>query len=595
MIGVSSLDLLAFPVRFTQPADRRRSSTPAGARCSPPSTARCPGGVQRARPSRSVGSPDDLASELLAAGRGVPARRRRRRCATRDGFDELDRRRDRRAAASPTRRPRRSCSWPTPGPCARSSSHPWELAAALPAQARRRDQLDDAGAGADGARGQSTNQQDARGASSRPMRRRHLRSVLRIEAPGVPAAVVARAVPERARPLRTSRVYLVARVGGDGRRLRRADAHRRRRPRHHHRRRPGVAPPRASAPGCCSSLARQAVDRGRARTSRSRCGCRNDAAQALYRRFGFAPAGRPQELLRRDQRGRARDVGPRHRRARRTPSGSTRIEAAHARARRSSRAWRDDRRPATDVILGIETSCDETAAAVVVDGTRRAVVGGVEPGRPARPLRRRRARDRQPGPRRAAHPGGRRGAGRGGRRRTPTSTPWPPPSGPGLVGSLLVGVSARPRRWRSCGTCRSSASTTSRPTSTPRFLEEPDLELPARRAARVGRPHDARRTWRTTAATGCSARPSTTPPARRSTRSPATSASATRAGRPSTASPIEGDPTPSRFPRAMLDEGYDFSLLRAEDRGDQPRPQAPRRAPPPTWPPRSRRRWSTCS
>ena len=64
-------------------------------------------------------------------------------------------------------------------------------------------------------------------------------------------------------------------------------------------------------------------------------------------------------------------------------------------------------------ILGIETSCDETAAAVVVDGETGAVVGRVEPGRPPRPLRRRRARDRQPGPRRAAHAGRRPGAGRG--------------------------------------------------------------------------------------------------------------------------------------------------------------------------------------
>ena len=42
MIGVPSLDLLAFPVRFTQPARSSRSSTPAGASCSTPSTGRCP-------------------------------------------------------------------------------------------------------------------------------------------------------------------------------------------------------------------------------------------------------------------------------------------------------------------------------------------------------------------------------------------------------------------------------------------------------------------------------------------------------------------------------------------------------------------------
>ena len=52
---------------------------------------------------------------------------------------------------------------------------------------------------------------------------------------------------------------------------------------------------------------------------------------------------------------------------------------------------------------------------------------------------------------------------------------------------------------------------------------------------------------------------------------------------------------PSRFPRPMLDDGPRLLLQRPEDGGRQLRPQAPRRRRPPTWPPRSRRPWSTCS
>ena len=91
------------------------------------------------------------------------------------------------------------------------------------------------------------------------------------------------------------------------------------------------------------------------------------------------------------------------------------------------------------------------------------------------------------------------------------------------------------------------------------LLEDPTLELPVV-VLLVSGGHTMLVRWRTTAATGCSARPSTTPRARRSTRSPATSASATPAVRPSTGSAMEGDPTAIGFPRAMLDDGYDFSF-----------------------------------
>lgn len=66
MIGVSSLDLLAFPVRFSQ----RLIVTAIDARRGEVYYAfyrQVPGGVQRIS-ERQVGSPDDLASELLATG-----------------------------------------------------------------------------------------------------------------------------------------------------------------------------------------------------------------------------------------------------------------------------------------------------------------------------------------------------------------------------------------------------------------------------------------------------------------------------------------------------------------------------------------------
>ena len=67
MIGVSSLDLLAFPVRFTTRLHRRRDRRPARRgvlRVLPPGARRRAAAVART----SVGTPDDLASELLATG-----------------------------------------------------------------------------------------------------------------------------------------------------------------------------------------------------------------------------------------------------------------------------------------------------------------------------------------------------------------------------------------------------------------------------------------------------------------------------------------------------------------------------------------------
>ena len=189
---------------------------------------------------------------------------------------------------------------------------------------------------------------------------------------------------------------------------------------------------------------------------------------------------------------------------------------------------------AATLVLGIETSCDETAAAIVDGRPRRAVVGGVEPGRPARRVRRRGAGDRQPGPPRAAQPGGGGGASSRRASRRAASTPSACTVGPGLVGALLVGVAGAKALALAWGVPFVGVNHLEAHLYAA-FLEEPDLELPVRRAAGVGRPHDARRDGRPRRATACSARPSTTPPARPSTRWPASSASATPAGRPSTA------------------------------------------------------------
>ncbi len=66
--------------------------------------------------------------------------------------------------------------------------------------------------------------------------------------------------------------------------------------------------------------------------------------------------------------------------------------------------------------------------------------------------------------------------------------------------------------------------------------------------------------WTAPAVTRSSARPSTTRPARPTTRWPATSASATRAVRRWTGPRQSGDPDAFAFPRALLAEGYDFSF-----------------------------------
>ena len=165
---------------------------------------------------------------------------------------------------------------------------------------------------------------------------------------------------------RGSRVYLVARVGstvvGYGRR----DARRRRRPHHHARRRPGVAP----APARHAAAPR--AGRRRHRPGRHEPDPRGPGEQR--RGPGALPRVRlrarrdPQGLLRRDEGGRHRHVGQRRRQPRRTPSAS-RACPRPSPAPPSTKRSTDERPRPGRRILGIETSCDETAAAIVEAGT----------------------------------------------------------------------------------------------------------------------------------------------------------------------------------------------------------------------------------
>ena len=143
------------------------------------------------------------------------------------------------------------------------------------------------------------------------------------------------------------------------------------------------------------ALAREAIARGAtALTLEVRLSHRG--AQELYQRFGFTAVGVRKGYYADTGEDALDHVGVRGR--------PTRVRRA-ARAARARRAGHDRVRTTEELvtvrILGIETSCDETAAAVVDDGriVRSSVV--VEPGRSARALRRRRARDREPRARRA--------------------------------------------------------------------------------------------------------------------------------------------------------------------------------------------------
>ena len=176
------------------------------------------------------------------------------------------------------------------------------------------------------------------------------------------------------------------------------------------------------------------------------------------------PRRGPQELLRRDGRGRHRHVGPRHRRP-----PSTRRRLAHDRGPPGGGPG-DRPRPGG---AGASSASRPRATRPPRPSSRPTatdpVVGGLQPDRPPRRLRRGGPRDRRPGPSGASAGRPRHGALR---RRAPAG---------GAPGSRGRGrhlrsradrlparrASARPRRWPSPGTCPSWPSTIWRATSSP--------------------------------------------------------------------------------------------------------------------------------
>ena len=235
-----------------------------------------------------------------------------------------------------------------------------------------------------------------------------------------------------------------------------------------------------------------------------------------------------------------------------------RLRTRHRAARPSRRAcerWSATRAactPRVALVLGIETSCDETAAAVVDDARRvlsnvvasqiaiHAPYGGVVPELASRhhleaigPVLEQALRE----------------AGVGFAQLDAVAVTH----GPGLVGSLLVGVQAAkaialvhrkplvPRAPRGGP----------RPGGLPRSRRDPAARG---RAGRLGRAHEPLRACPSRACTGCSAGRATTRPARRSTRS----RSCSGLGYP-------GGPAIERLAEGADDQAVDFTIARLKD------------------------------
>ena len=225
--------------------------------------------------------------------------------------------------------------------------------------------------------------------------------------------------------------------------------------------------------------------------------------------------------------------------------------------RRVDHVARPGARAGERLILGLETSCDETAAALVDrrrrdPRQRRLLAGGA-----AREIRRRRPGGRLAAAPRARHAGYARGAPGGRRRARPRRADRRHP-GPGLIGALLVGLSAA----KALAWALRLPLDPGRPPARPRRLALPQAR-PGRAAvplpARQRRPHAPARRPGPAAASGSSARRSTTRPARRSTRARACSGSAIPAARRSTGSRARATPRRTTFPVARV-PGLDFSF-----------------------------------
>ena len=390
---------------------------------------------------------------------------------------------------------------------------------------------------------------------------------------------------------------------------------------HHHLRGPSRrGAGSASASGCCSRCSTSPIDARRARGD-ARGPAVEPAGPPAVREVRV-PAGRPPAaLLQRQRRGRPDHDHRAAARRRRCASGS-RGCAPRSTPRpprpvpTGARRGRPARGPRVSgpLVLAIESSCDETGIALIEDGRRivsnvvasqvalHAPSGGIVPEVAAR------AHLRWIVPvldeAWAAMPGA----------TGTTSTRSPSPT---ARGSRARCSSASTSRRRSPGstTSRSSGSTTSRATSTPRWLRDPGEDetsagagLPARRARRLRRPHVPRRDARPPDLPAAGHDASTTPRARRSTRSGGCSGWGTRAGRRSSGRPRAATRHDRVFPRAWLGDSYDLSFsglktaarrIVTEARADAgPAADDPRRRCPttssPSSPGGSRTRSSTC-
>ena len=208
------------------------------------------------------------------------------------------------------------------------------------------------------------------------------------------------------------------------------------------------------------------------------------------------------------------------------------------------------------------------------DGRRRLHRRAVHPverhrlaDRPARPLRRRRAGGRRPRPSAAPAAGHRRGAPASRRAARRTSAAIAVHNTPGLVGALLVGVSAAKMLALALGRAADRRQSHRKPTSTPAGSRPGATSSRASAwssAAGTRACSTAGRRW----TSRCSAAPSTTRPARRSTRWPAMLGLGFPGGPAVERTARGGNPKAFRFPRSFLHEDrLGLQLQRPEDGG----------------------------
>ena len=285
------------------------------------------------------------------------------------------------------------------------------------------------------------------------------------------------------------------------------------------------------------AAARAAVraDGGRRRgaATRSRCASRTRPRSALYERLGFRPRG-----------------------VRRGYYTDNREDALIM--------WRDrptrvrERRSA--VILGDRDVVRRDGARRVVDDRRRrARERRLVAGRAPRALRRGRAGGRLAAPPRAVAPvvaRGAREARRDARRRRARRGHA---AAPGSIGALLVGALGGEGDRLGARGCRSSPVDHLHGHVASLYLEPDPRRAAVSLPARERRPHAAARRAGARQPRACSARRSTTPPARPSTRARACSGSAIPGGAAIDRLAREGDPDAFAFPVARV-PGLDFSF-----------------------------------